>query len=104
MTRLRRLISSHLLVLGAIYIADGAVLHNPAYVRQGALIPLATYGLVLLLTGLILLWRRDATVYAMTSAVYVALAVSFWGAWTAVVTYLWLAILVTMIGRLDNGR
>ena len=103
MSKLRRLISFHLLLLGVIYIVDGAVLQNPAYIRQFAIMPGWGYGITMLTLALLIATSRSAVVYAAVAAGYVLLALSFWNSWTAVITYFWMAGLVTVIGRLDDG-
>lgn len=103
MKRLRQLISIHMLLLGAIYVADGMLLQNVAYTRQGGLMPLLWYGVVFLVVGFLFLIGRHPILFAAVSAVYVALALSFWPVPTAIGTYLWMAVLVTVIGRMDHG-
>lgn len=100
---LRILIAVHLYLLGLIYLADGAILHNPAYMRQGALMPLIGYGIALIIVGTILYLKRSIYSYDLAFTAYVALAVSFWGTWTAVVTYLWMATLVFVVAWIDYG-
>lgn len=77
--------------LGVIYLLDSALLDNPAYRHQGEIMPHWIYGLALALAAALTFANGDAlrhrVAWIIIATIYVALALAFWPAPTALVSY-----------------